>query len=352
MPGRALIEGSVADNSGEPVEGTVVVLEAWPSGDAVKSIAVGETIPVAIVAKTVTDENSLFELRSAETAEVEQFADDDVVNFQLVAQSVDGPEVLALSGEVSTAGNTVMVEGSALRKPVELTVDEPAAIEDLIEAEEVLKSKTCSHMKVADLPDQKVTLARVYSTTTKVTTDFTLAKGASASLGVAASTGGAGFKASGSSAVKVGTKTKYYTKDGKHATAYQSYADYYKARQQCIAHNYTLYYTDSYRVVPVGLEGSTTSSLSLSSVPSTKIGNCIRNQKGFELDSGKNTTWSTGVSIKAKIGIDLSAQAGWDSNMTLDVNNKTKTDDFQVCGTKAKPRVKDPGEIVIKAYSG
>jgi hypothetical protein len=351
LPGDSVASGVVTDKLGRAAAGTVVTLEAWPSGTEVSHIPIGGPIPVSVVAKTTADASGHFELKVDSAKVLDQYKSGDDVELEVVAHGKARDYSTAFTASVPSGSSLPVVAPREVR--IAARVDSPEPIKDLIAEQDALKSKVCTYVKVADWPSQKTTVGRAFSTTSKVRTEFSFMAGYKSVLGTAANVGTSTvkFEASGTATVENVADLEYNDVTGAHATEYQKYATYYKAQLSCmpiVSHGIpapTL--VNDFRVRPSQLTGAMSTRLGSSVSPPSK--NCTPMQKSFTLSRTSATEYVAGVKISSKIGINLSSQSGYSSGIKVKFVRVSGTS-FTLCGIHALPdsNSQDPGYLVAK----
>jgi len=356
ITGEALIDGAVVDPAGEPLEDVVVTLEAWPQGSNVKDIAIGEAIPVSIVAKALTDENGEFELKLEDTGVLDEYADSGSVEFQVVTHAEDGEHAQGFSGLIDDSGDTVVLLDSTLEGPIETEIEEPAAVTDLLAEEEALNPKFCAWVKIGTYAKRDATITQIYSTASYVNTDFSYSKDQATTVGIGVNVGTSAvqFKASGTASVKTGSTVTFNTKKGVHSTGYRMSARYYKAQKYCYSTSLargrgeppTKY--KEYRAMPIDLTGGWSVALSVSA-PATKANNCDTFERVVTADRGSSVTWTNGIAFKDAIGTDLSTKISFSKGIKVTFTSPTGKR-YKVCGTTNYPQSGNPGLYVARPY--
>lgn len=181
----ALATGVALDAAGAPLaEGSLVILQAWPSGESLSRLAVGDAVKTAPVGFARTTADGRFELRASDDALLQQYADKrGAVELEVVtlgAESLGAYSFTAFPGEAAAAK-----AAAASEITVQSVVDawNPAA-------EPEGTKKACGTVKVATHDPVYVTVGAAYATfPTKI--DFTYTNGASSEVGVAYSVTGA-----------------------------------------------------------------------------------------------------------------------------------------------------------------
>lgn len=357
LTSEPLVEGSVQSPEGEALGGTVVTLEAWPSGRELRDLKVGEQIEVATIAKTATALDGSFELRTEDLDLLKRYDDDGEIDLSVVVHGDRGNETFNLSATTDFVNGEVVIEDDNMTEPLTMQIEEPASVESLLARDRELQTKICGWRKHSDLRNRVTTIAQVYSTTSKVTTKVEYSKGSSSSLGAAVNIGtsAVSFTSSGSVSTSYDSSTGYNDRRGVHATSYRKYAQYTKFREYCALHPLAggsptgaPVPTSNYQVRPVDLTDTFSVALATSSTPNAPY--CSLTETFYEASTGTAVTFSNGVALKTAIGVDLSAKSGYSNGIKIRFD-RTSGSSFKVCGTAGKPDAKGThfGLLVAKA---
>lgn len=352
LPGDSVARGVVTDKSGQAAAGTVVTLEAWPSGAEVSHIPIGDPIPVSVVAKTTADASGHFELKVDSPQILDQYKSGDDVDLEVVAHGKARDYSTSFTASARSGSRLQVVAPGGER--IAARVDSPEPIKDLIAEQNSLKSKVCTYVKVADWPSETTTVGRAFSTTSKVRTEFSFRAGYKSVLGTAANVGTSTtkFEASGTATVENVADLEYNDAVGVHSTEYRKYATYYKAQLSCmpiVSHGVPVpTLMNDFRVRPSELTGAMSTYVP-TGAPSTSASNCSPMEKSFTLSRTDAKEFAAGVRISSKIGINLSSQSGYSSGIKVKfVRTSGKT--FHLCGVNARPdsTTQDPGYLIAK----
>lgn len=159
LTSEPLVEGSVQSPEGEALAGTVVTLEAWPSGRELRDLKVGEQIEVATIAKTATASDGSFELRTEDLDLVQRYEDDGEIDLSVVVHGDRGNETFNLSATTDYVDGEVVIEDNNMTEPLTLQVKEPASVESLLARDRELQTKVCGWRKHSDRPNRVTTIA-------------------------------------------------------------------------------------------------------------------------------------------------------------------------------------------------
>jgi hypothetical protein len=78
-----MLHGTLKNSAGKPLSGAQVMLSAWPMNEVLNELTYGETFDVTPVARTITDANGRYELRSALTPLLASLTGRDGLDLQV-----------------------------------------------------------------------------------------------------------------------------------------------------------------------------------------------------------------------------------------------------------------------------
>jgi hypothetical protein len=192
-------------------------------------------------------------------------------------------------------------------------------------------TQVCGEDYMADLGSRKVIVGSSYANAGSTTGTFTYSSGASSTIGVGYSVSGSkgSYSQSGTSSTSSNGSVGFGTRSGGYS--YATYFKFGKYGSYCYPvgskKNIDSYY--AYKVRPSSYAGGGTvnSSTTPSATKCTDFGGgttITRNSNGAN-------TWSSGASLDAVIGIDLSSKTGYTSTAKLSYKNNGSTK--KICGT-------------------
>jgi hypothetical protein len=184
----------------------------------------------------------------------------------------------------------------------------------------------CFTTQLADLGLQKVTVGTYFSSA-DTTGTFTYSAGQTSTRGVAAQSG-QGFKASGTKTVTATATVGFPQQIGAKNVGFQTYFDYRKYRTTC-----PTLMSSVVHVEPVQWAGGE----ALASLVQPAAGNCLPMPQGawFVSNTERAGTLEAGADLSYIIGINLSAQTGYDRSAQLRVDFPKHG--HPICGTNTDP---------------
>ncbi|MDR1633345.1 MAG: hypothetical protein LBS27_00115 [Bifidobacteriaceae bacterium] len=354
-------EGVVADPlTGEPQEGALVTLEAWPRPEDLAAIPVGQAAQVTTVAKAVTDTGGQFELKIEDASLVDQYADDQgQVDLDVVVLVEGGRESAGFTAVVSaddSDGVEVIstTEDGTGTAGIELAATEPLSPQDAVEESETaagLKDSYCNWFKWSTAPDVIMQFEHLASTTNQVQGTTKYQSGRSSIVGWAASTKSTiGYSAKGTKTVTSNATYGFNTYTGPFSTRFFRYVGYDKWRFGCVpSYNPKItVWQEQYQIKPSGYAHGAKED-SKAATPSA--GHCEPIANNVTYASHKATTFTGGVDFANSFAtIDLQATSGRDSGIssTFKLKSGATARGFQVCGTTNFPFKNNPGALVAK----
>lgn len=178
---------------------------------------------------------------------------------------------------------------------------------------------TCSTTVLSDEGPQSASIAREYSTTSHAHAAVTYTTSANSTLGVGVSTdGGDTFSADGTDEIDASQsdESDFATVSGACSNASNTRFDYKEYHQICAGKGGVQTKNVQLARPTAHLGGATNASLS-SAVPSHGQCSPYDSGSGQWINSSTATTFSGGVDIKKWIGINLSAQSGYTSAVSI-----------------------------------
>ena len=198
----------------------------------------------------------------------------------------------------------------------------------------------CNPFQVQDYGSTQSVVGASYSSGGGLTIKFTYGKGASSSLGVGvSSTEVGGFSASGTKSVSTSGTETFPIASGVVNRAYSTDFDFREYEIAC-------YGSTSFSAQPVSWYGGTV--VTSSTQPSA--GHCVPQLAGstFNADTTKASTFSAGVSIASKIGINLSADTGYTTTAGLFFSFVSQG--HPLCGVNGFPGSTNPAPGLLTVH--
>lgn len=193
-------------------------------------------------------------------------------------------------------------------------------------------TQVCGEDYMADLGSRKVIVGSSYANAGSTTGTFTYSSGASSTIGVGYSaTGNKGsYSQSGTSTASSNGSVSFGTRSGGYS--YATYFKFGKYGSYCYPvgskKNIDSYY--AYKVRPSSYAGGGT--VNSSTTPSaTKCTDFSGGGTVITRNSKSANTWSSGASLDAVIGINLSSKTGYTSTAKLSYKNNGSSK--KICGT-------------------
>jgi hypothetical protein len=313
---------------GQPVAGAKVTMYAWPRQAVVVALKQGAAVPMRAVGSAVSSSTGRYAISVSNWKAVQASADGDVVNLEVMAfQGRSGgvfsfPRLL-----VETAsGPALAVDNAALT----LSMAPQSADLGLVRGPSGNRRgppdfPPCGQMIKAKYLGKRWTVVGITSSKVLGTTiDFDYGKDQSSSLGVGISaTGSKGsWTASGTKSVSSSGSENFPTQTGKKTTLDKTKFTYWKFVVVCIG----------YQANATGWDAGT--DLGHEGVP--KATHCVRFAPGSGFTKSTTTAWefSAGVSLGTVLGINLSAQTGYDTTASVAYSFARRT---FLCGKLADP---------------
>lgn len=350
LDGPVIAEGVLSSTDDTAPEDSLVILYAWPSGEDLSRVEVGETVKTVPLAYARTDADGAFELKLSDVDEalVDQYrnADGDI-DFEVMgvdSERVYTDHFTADNPETAPAAKVAVSKSRVSQpKPHRLNVRvvpglKPRFDTSLMGRDRIPVNKVCETTKVANLGNVWTSVGYGYVSGSGATMKFSYKSGASSTLGVGVSvSGGAGsYRMSGTSTFSSTAEVGYPETAGYKEWRTQFRYGKYKR-------NVCPYVKEVYVAKVDGYAGGATIK-SLSSHPAANY--CVTQQAGTTFNKSTTASYSStnGVSIKGILGVDLSAKTGYSSTAKLTFTfSKTK----RLCGTHDNPGG-DPVRLVAR----
>ena len=364
LDSEPIASGQLSEADGTAFEaGQPVALYGWPSAEVLDAMAVGESVKLTPLAKTVTDGDGSFELRLDQTTLAERLAGGDkLIDLELQGWSPEGLVAYSftkrLTGESGTADagdDELALEDvddteAADTSDLELVADdieEGAEVPDAVDGV-LQKTDVCGATKIRSYPSIDVVVGRMYSSTSGIAGSFVLKNNAETTLGVGVSVSGkyGEYKQNGTTTIKIDDSYTWEKKTLTGGRQFRTDFRYGEFANWCYpiagSHKKQVY---SHTVRPTKWEGG--GSYGSEAVPTVANSHC----RPFAAKSSqaKTTTnassTSGGVKISHIVGVNLSSKAGYSSTATAKIYNGSSAQK-KLCGTNGTPST--PGRFLAK----
>jgi hypothetical protein len=353
-----LAEGEVRDPaSGEPQDGAVVTLEAWPTAEEIGQLQVGDTVPVVTIAKDETDADGSYELKVDDQDLIAPYlSDNGDVQLEVVVHTEYGDQAMGAtvsvdlteSGDVVPIGNTADGAGTAT---IDLSADSVLSAAELLAEEtgERPRSLESGWSVAKDLGLRNVQFEHVASTKAGVSAKVYHEKSRTATVGYGASTTGAasGYKVSGTQSITIGTTNDFAKETGSFSSKYFFQEKYVVLRKYVIGDGtgWKPVAQNQWKVQP---SGTTTGGFATKNHPVPSATACGTYSAGSHVFSTKQaTTFSAGVSLAGAVGIDFSSKSGRTTGQKVTFSYGG-SGVFKICGVNNYPGNDNTGALVAK----
>jgi hypothetical protein len=312
---------------GSSTGGRLVKLLVWPRAKVVAALRPGDRVPLQVAGSAITSPSGRYSIRVTSPAALESSADHGIVNLEVMTVTRAGFGAFSFPRRlVSTPHGAALaaVAGSARADPQTANLR-------LIHAA-IRQPDTCGDMHLlSSYGPQKTTVGDTYSIVKGVTMNFDYGNGQNSSLGVGIA-GSGGFSASGTYSISSTSEEDFPTQTGHVSTRYRTEFVYGLFAVECAPD----------QTQPTSFAGGATTK----SATAPAAGFCVSFQAGstFIKDTTSAYNFTGGVDISGDIGINLSAQTGYDSSAELRYKFSITR---LLCGTDA-----DPGGAAQRIVAG
>lgn len=292
--GSVVAAGVLEDSKGRKVGHNEVTLYAWPSGESMATQVVGDTLALAEINTIKTGPDGQFELSVKDLTKLQRQADrSGIVNFEIVASTVDGPATFTF--------------------PKILTTDDQGA---LALSESDVDAKGCSQRLVEDLGTSWTVVGSTYSTASGINHDLVYSTSAFNELGVGYSATGSygSFSQEGTAGLSASNSVDFAFMSGAGNRQYRTTIRYGKYEFNCSAYG-ELDPEHYYKVLPMnhalGNGYVTPPAPPTANYCQPQIGGSSGDPLTVEVANNRSYTWSQGAALSAGIGINLSSRSGY-----------------------------------------
>jgi hypothetical protein len=336
-PAGTVVTGEVAAG-GHPVSGAKVTLYAWPRQAVVAALKPGDRVPLRAIGSALSSNTGRYSISVSNWKGVRASADHGIVNLEALAVRgrsaglFNFPRILV----TTASGAALAVDGQAR---VPSMVPQQATL-GLVHGPALKPGiPPCGVIyKIKSFGKRSAVVGGTYSRVTGVKMHFKYSRTQSSQLGV-------GVSATG--------KKGSWSADGTHSTSNTGSEDFGTQKNKVS----TLYKTEfKYGLFGVVCRGYLTKATewaggatrARTSVP--KATSCVRQAAGtkFTKDTTSAWTFSSGVSMGTVIGINLSAQTGYDHDASVEYDFAHT---HSLCGKKDNPGG-SPGLLVAGLPGG
>lgn len=330
IAGPALISGVLSRDSKTADAGAQVTLYAWPSGDQLSKLNVGDAVKKYPVGFAFTDDSGAFELRISDRSSLAKYktAEGDV-DFEVVGLDDGG---LYLSYFTASSQDIEGIRAGKKDVVVESLKDVSPRFEaPTVSADGGAVEKACTTVKRANLGPFPVTVGYGYTYASGTTMRFTYTSGASSTLGVATSASGKDgtFSASGTSTISSTDQVEFPTTNS--FKAWKTNFRYGKYETNCVSGGPAVYVY--FTAMADGFAGGS-SVQTISGAPSATY--CVSNVANSNFTKASTTAYesSVGVGTSGKLGINVSARTGYSQTAKLKFSFANAA---KLCGTHDYP---------------
>ena len=339
-----LASGYVKDGNGKPLDDTTVIALAWPDPFSLSDSTVGDSFTPEVLASTFTDSRGHYTLR---VDSIRQERRAGTMQVQFVALGSQSSSTWFSTVDLATATPRYSPENST---PTTAANNDNARLGAESSLDFTVSGSSVSSVVSApsgcvlqsNLGAQDVIVGQTYSTVSGGhTRKFTYTASASTSVGVGVSKSGAFGSFSSSRTVTASSTTTIGFPTYSDAVGRVMKTQFTFGLYRC---SYPVTYSViDYVVYPIAFAGGAT--VATVSNPTATYCNTYIAGATFSKDSSTAITWSNGVSIAAKIGIDLSAKTDYSTKSKIDF---TFSSTRQLCGQGNYPGLTNAYTVVVK----
>lgn len=345
--------------------GTPVVLLAVPQGNT----RVGDSTTLTPIAVDVVDGFGRYDLRAPSIGSFGSARDprSGLVEMRVVFLTTSSSLLpVAFTASVTGHGSRYAVSQSTFGDsangptaraahveptPGALAVRRAGAFQEVAATPASGGGGTCRLTDVQNLGRFATRLAQHWSSSPKAKVTFTFSQGNSVAtaFGFAVSATGSKWKSGGKITKKFTSSTPYSTETGAKKIAYFKNTTLHKFKLDCVAYTEggTPIRTIRYEARPVALTGSSVAQIT-DSTPATKADWCDGYYNGaLDVDRGRNTEYSNGLDTSGQLGVDLSSQSGYETNVKVAIRSVSEAR-LVICGRSGYPETSSTGDIIIK----
>ncbi len=352
-PAGSVVFGTVTTSTGAALPGATVALYAWPSQAVTASIPIGHPVPRTMVGETVSSSTGSYSITPTKVRTLASSAlSDGTVNMEVDAYYQGHEDAFFFPRQLvaSTGGKgmalAVPSQGSIPKmsaQAADLTihgVQAPAA--GAAQTAATAAPSVCSSPEpIATWNNKSVNLGGQWSYVDSVFMHFTYSTGSSSTLGAAEDAAGAGgWSVSGTYTVGGGSSQGWPVENVAGGYNRKSNFTYTEYLDSCDDHTTHVTNWDG---------GNPTTSVGFLSAGNCERENATPGQPTVTLDKTKAWTYSTGVSIADKIGINLSAQTGYTATAEQQYWFTDTKNVRYLCGKNGPPNGTNPGPGYVVA---
>src|ERR1022692_56825 len=317
-------------SAGHPVAGARVTLYVWPGPAVVAALKPGEQVPLQAVGSAVSVGTGQYAIAVTRWAAVRAAASRGVVNLEAMAVWNRGVGVFSFP--------RMLVNGPAL------AVDSQSGASSLAPQQATLGIVSGPASKSGRPPcgstyliktyrPRWVIVGATYSKVPGVVMNFTYGRGQNSSLGVglSATSETSGFSENGTYSISTDASEQWPSQRNVRSTQYKTEFTYGLFGVVC----------RGFQTSPIEWDGGAT----IAKTGPPRATYCVQQLAGstFTKNTTAAFTFTSGVNIAQIIGIDLSAQTGYDSNARLVYTFKVTR---QLCGPNGPPGSHHPSRLV------
>ncbi len=350
-PAGSVVYGTVSTSSGVPLAGTPVLLYAWPSQSVTASIKIGQQVPRTLLGTAVTSSTGTYSITPANVSALAASASSSgIVNLEVDAYYQKKEAAFFFPRQLVTSGS-----GMALAVPSQASIAQltPQAANLTIRGVQAPAAGTpqaspspdffgcAGSTPTATWNNQGVNLGGEWSYVDSVWMNFTYEAGSSSTLGVALNQAGVGgWTASGTYTIGAGSVQNWPQENVRNGYNRKSNFTYTEYVDSCGNHQTHVTNWDG---------GNPTTIVGF-----LPAGNCEPEQvtapkPTLILNNTVAWTYSTGVSIADKIGINLSAQTGYTQTASESYTFTDTAHQRYLCGKTGPPNGTNPGPGYVVA---
>jgi hypothetical protein len=327
-PAGTVVTGQVT-TGGHPIAGAQVTLVAWPRQRVLNAVPQGGTAPTHVVGSAVSGGSGDYAITIKNWSAVRSFATNGVVNLEVLARWGDYGTVYAFPRKLTASG--ALAADNEARVPSTAPQRANLGLVLVTARSSTPRYPPCIPVKIKYLGKHWTVVGMTSSKVRKVTMDFDYGTNQNSSLGVGfKSNAGGSWTESGSMSITESGSAGFPTEEGQKTTLDKTKFKYWKWDIPC----------EGLQVQPS--EWASGTDRGHQGVP--RATNCDRFAAGSHFSKGNTTAWDfdSGVSISTVIGINLSAQTGYDHDASLYYHFGNQT---YLCGRNDDPGG-SPGYVV------
>jgi hypothetical protein len=353
-PAGSVVFGTISTSSGAPLPGATVVLYAWPSQSVTASIKIGQVVPRTLVGQTVSSSTGSYSITPSNVAGLASSASaSGIVNLEVDAMfqghenAFFFPRHLVPSGPgmaLAVASEAPIPQMSA--QAADLTIYGVQAAASATPQAAAAPDIVCvGNTPIATWNNVGVNLGGEWSHLDSVTMKFTYSTGSSSTLGSGVEAAGViGFSAGGTYTVGAGSSQNWQPENVSSGYNRKSNFTYTEYEDSCGNREAHVTSWDG---------GNSTTKVGFLPASMCEVEYATPGEPTVTLDNTKAWTYSSGVSIAGIIGINLSAETGYNQDASESYWFTDTAHTRYLCGRNGFPLATNPapGYVVAGASS-